>query len=184
MSPAPVKASNAAILAAARAIVASEGEEGLSLNAVADAVGVRAPSLYKRFANRAALVEEVRESVLADVASIMRDARGRKRGAVAIRAMASAFRSWAKAEPRLYHLIYASPPSGLSPAAQAALVPVLEDMTALAGERRALSAARLFMAFLRGFVSLENEGQFNMGGSVDEAFNFGVDTILKGLRPQ
>ena len=49
MSPAPVKASNAAILAAARAIVASEGDEGLSLNAVADAVGVRAPSLYKRF---------------------------------------------------------------------------------------------------------------------------------------
>ena len=36
----------------------------------------------------------------------------------------------------------------------------------------------------KGFVSMENEGQFNMGGSVDDAFVFGVDAILKGLRPQ
>ena len=53
MSPAPVKATNDNILAAARAIAAHEGADSLSLNAVAEAVGVRAPSLYKRFANRA-----------------------------------------------------------------------------------------------------------------------------------
>ena len=76
---------------------------------------------------------------------------------------------------------YANSSSGVSAGTVAALQPMLEEMTALAGERQALSAARLFTAFLRGFVSMENEGQFNMGSSVDAAFAFGVDTILRGL---
>ena len=182
MSPAPVKATNAEILAAARAIAAREGDDGLSLNAVAEAVGVRAPSLYKRFANRAALIDEVREGVLAELATLLHLARGRKRGPAAIKAMAAAFRAWAKHEPQLYRLIYAGPSSGASAGAAAALQPVLEEMTAQVGERRALSAARLFTAFLRGFVSMENEGQFNLGGSVDEAFEFGIEAILRGLK--
>ena len=45
----------------------------------------------------------------------------------------------------------------------------------------ALSAARLFTAFLHGFATMENGGEFKMGGSVDAAFGFGLEAILGGL---
>jgi Tetracyclin repressor-like, C-terminal domain len=44
-----------------------------------------------------------------------------------------------------------------------------------------MSAARLLMAFLHGFVSMELAGAFRLGGSVDDAFAFALDAILAGL---
>ena len=182
MSPAPVKASNDDILAAARAIAAARGGESLSLNEVAETVGIRAPSLYKRFANRAALMEAVRESVLADLATLLRKAQRGQNGPAAVKAMAGAYRAWARREPHLYRLIHAGPSAGVTDAARTATAPVLEEMTALVGARDALSAARLLTAFLHGFVTMEIGGEFKMGGSVDAAFAFGLETIIKGLK--
>jgi AcrR family transcriptional regulator len=181
VSPAPVKATNDDILAAARAIVARAGAENLSLNAVAEMVGVRPPSLYKRFASRAALIEAVREGVLGEVASVLMAARKGRGGSAAVKAMARAYRAWAKGEPHLYRLLFAGPAVGVTAGARAATAPVLDAMRPVVGERDALSAARLFTAFLHGFVSMEIGGEFKMGGSVDVAFAFALETILRGL---
>src|SRR5690348_3358076 len=71
MSPALAKTSDDEIIAAARAIIAEHGVDKLSLGEVATAVGIKAPSLYKRFADRGALVDAVRDSVLRQLADAL-----------------------------------------------------------------------------------------------------------------
>jgi AcrR family transcriptional regulator len=181
MCPAQVKATTDEIVSAARDIIAQSGSAGLSLSAVAEAVGVRAPSLYKRFASRAALMSAVREVALHELASRLRVAQQKKRGRAAVRAMADAYRAWAKREPHLYQLVHEHAAAGPTAAASAATAPVLEELAALAGPDNALHAARLFTSFLHGFVSMENNGSFKMGGSVDAAFAFGLDAMIRGV---
>ena len=59
MSPAPARTSRPAILAAARPCSRRAASSRSRMQAVADRVGVRAPSLYKRFPGRPALVAAV-----------------------------------------------------------------------------------------------------------------------------
>jgi AcrR family transcriptional regulator len=178
--PAPAKTSDAAIVAAAKRIAAAEGLENLSLQAVAEAVGIRTPSLYKRFADRAALVEAVREEVLKSLAERLNKVASKRDPAKALRAMANEYRRFAQREPQLYRLVMASGGEP-SPAARAAVAPLFETLSALLGIERALPAARTLTAFLHGFVSMEIGGSFQFAGSVDDAFDFGIRTLLAGL---
>ncbi|WP_412159619.1 helix-turn-helix domain-containing protein, partial [Pantoea sp. SIMBA_079] len=50
--PTPEKTSRTAIVAAGRVLIESGGLDGLTMQAVAERVGVRAPSLYKRVRDR------------------------------------------------------------------------------------------------------------------------------------
>ena len=88
MCAAPAKTSDEAIVAAAREIVAESGATELSMQAVAEAVRVRAPSLYKRFPSRDALLDAVALGGLAELgAKLERAGRGRV-GVGALEAMA------------------------------------------------------------------------------------------------
>ena len=51
----------------------------------------------------------------------------------------------------------------------------------LVGREHALEAARLLTAFAHGFVSMELAGAFRLGGDVDEAYRFAIDSIVAGL---
>ena len=56
MSPAAARTSVPDILSAARELIESGGLEAVTMAAVAERVGVKAPSLYKRFADRTGLI--------------------------------------------------------------------------------------------------------------------------------
>ena len=60
--PTPERTSLAAIVDAGRDILETAGPTGLTMQAVAERVGVRAPSLYKRIRDRDALLTAVAEA--------------------------------------------------------------------------------------------------------------------------
>src|SRR3954452_4830455 len=65
--PTPEKTSLGRIVAAGRDLLEAQGQQGLTMQAVAERVGVRAPSLYKHVGNRAALLAAVAEATIDDM---------------------------------------------------------------------------------------------------------------------
>ena len=153
MSPAAARTSIPEILAAARALVESGGVEAVTMAAVAERVGVKAPSLYKRFADRNGLIAAVATDVATDLARAMRAAATDTDPAARLEALAVAYRSFALAAPRSTALIFSGvvPGAEPSPESQAeAARPVLEAAEAIVGPARALAAARVLTAFAHG----------------------------------
>jgi len=182
--PAVAKASDAQILAAARRLVERDGPAALSMQAVADAVGVRAPSLYKRFADRAALLGAVQRQVFAELGERLEVAAARPGPDYALAAVADAYRAFARAHPHLYALMYSPdvPRDEAGDAARrAAAQPILSRLRDRVGLARALPTARVLTAFVHGFVSMELAGAFRLGGDVDEAFAHGLQLLLSSI---
>jgi AcrR family transcriptional regulator len=183
--PAPPKTTDAAIIEAARTLLESKGREQLSLSDVAAAVGIRAPSLYRRFENRAALLEAVELEICRDLARTLSNAGKPRSSPVEIlKAQARAYRAFAKVYPNGYALLFdvrsRSSEEGTRLRAEAA-APALEPLGQLVGKEHALSAARVLTPFLHGFVSMELGAAFRLGGGLDAAFEYGLSAILRGL---
>ncbi|SIO16057.1 TetR/AcrR family transcriptional regulator [Agromyces cerinus] len=195
--PTPERTSLDAILAAGCEILEADGLGGLTMQAVADRVGVRAPSLYKRVRNRSDLVRLIAAAAVVDLgerldaASDASDANGDRtdgRGAVLapVARLARTVRAFAHERPAAYGLVFApGDDSGLEvEALRQASAPLLAVAADLAGPEHALDAARTLTAWLTGFISMELSGAFRLGGDVDRAFEFGVDRIAAALAPQ
>ncbi|MGO9829305.1 MAG: TetR/AcrR family transcriptional regulator [Myxococcaceae bacterium] len=182
--PALAKTSTAEVIAAARKLIAKHGVESLSMQAVADAVGVSAPSLYKRFADRSDLVSAVFEELLVGLAERQRAVANTGSPEGDLRAMAHALRAYAHRQPHLYALLVSGrlPSTPVAAARNAAVVaPLLDRVQRLGEVTHALDGARLLTAFTHGFVSMELAGAFRLGGDTDRAFAFGLDRVLASL---
>ncbi len=181
--PTPARTSAADIITSARRILEADGLDAVTMQRVASAVGVRPPSLYKHVRSRNDLVRLVTEDVARQLAEAITGASS-ENPAADLPALASAFRSFAHANPRAYSLMFGPLPDvwrpdldSLAPANEA----VMRTAGALAGTDRALEGARLIAAWAHGFVSMELAGAFRLGGNVDEAFAFGVDRLAIAL---
>lgn len=183
MCPAPAKTSDEAIVAAARELVAREGAPALSMQAVAAAVEVKAPSLYKRFPSRDALLDAVALEVLAELGARMTRAARDREGVVALEAMARAYREFAKRSPHLYRLIFTKrvEAEALDRARAESVKPALTALAKLVDANDVLPAARTLTAFLHGFVTMEIDGAFHLQGDVARAFEYGVEKLLRAL---
>jgi AcrR family transcriptional regulator len=178
--PTPARTSLEEIVAAGRAVVDVEGVQALTMQRVAAAVGVRAPSLYKRVDDRTALVRLVVEDALGELGARLDAAATTGDAGRDLAALAQAFRSFAREKPGAYALLFgpgeerARPDPRLLAEASA---PVLRTAEALVGADDALEAARTVTAWANGFVSMELAGAFQLGGDVDDAFRYGVDRL-------
>ncbi|GAB7045385.1 TetR/AcrR family transcriptional regulator [Catenuloplanes indicus] len=182
--PAPERTSLTEIITAARDLLERDGLAGLTMQAVATRVGVRAPSLYKRVRGRDDLIRLTAEASVRDLgealAAVETTGEPRRVLADAVRA----FRAFAHAHPAAYHLIFASAPGAARPdpgAVADAAAPVLRVAAALAGPEHALEAARTLTAWAHGFVSMELAGAFNLGGDVNDAYEFGITRLADAL---
>ena len=169
---------------AGRTLLESGGLEAVTMQAVAQRVGVRAPSLYKRVPSRAALIAAIGADALDDLAGSIASPSEDPDAAAGLRSVAVAYRAFAHANPHAYELLFMSLAPASRPAstgdAQAA-APLLALAERLVGPERKLEAARLMTAFAHGFVSMELAGQFRFGGDVDEAYAYGVDVLVNAL---
>jgi AcrR family transcriptional regulator len=186
MSPARARTTRAAIVVEARGLLETGGLDAVTMQAVADRVGVRAPSLYKHFAGRAALIRAVAEDVVEDLDRAIAPATRSADPIEAVRIAANNYRAFARRSPGAYQLLFSrllpqARPTAESNAAGAAGVLRLAER--LVGSEHALEAARLFTAFVHGFVSMELAGAFRLGGHVDRAFGYSIDAIIAGLTP-
>lgn len=161
----------ASIVAAALEILETEGREGLTMRRLADAVGIRAPSLYKHFPDKAA-VEVILIEHGFSVASEAFDAAFTRDG-VSLPTLMMAYRAFALAHPHLYQLMTDGPlPRHL-------LAPGVEERTA-ASLLRVLpqpDLARAAFGFAHGMIMLELEGRFPPDADIDAAWQAGTRAL-------
>lgn len=171
--PTPQRTSHTAIITAAREILESDGPAGLTMQAVATRVGVRAPSLYKHVRDREALLSAVTESAIDELGERLASADAD------LRALAAAYRTHAHAQPEAFRLMFTT--SAPLDALQRAAAPVIDAARGLVGDAHALDAARLFTAWATGFLNMELAGAFRLDGGVDAAFHYGLEHLIRGL---
>jgi AcrR family transcriptional regulator len=182
--PTPPRTSLVEIVHAGRAILDSEGLDALTMHRVAEAVGVRAPSLYKRVRDRDALVRLIAADVTDDLGRALSAATPTSDARADLAALATAFRAWAKQHPGAFGLLFAPLPDAwrLDPSAGGASLGALFAVVArLAGPDDVLAASRLVVAWASGFVSMELAGAFRLGGDVDTAFAYGVARLASAI---
>jgi AcrR family transcriptional regulator len=185
--PAHPKTSETQIVQATRQLVEAKGLAGFSMSDVAAAVGIRAPSLYSRFKDRADLLGAVDLQICAELAALLRAALVADDPAASVMAQAQAIRNFARTNPNCYSLLFdlrGDPTEAGKTAREAVLDPFLPSLVALAGELGAFGAARVLLPFLHGFISMELASAFRLGGGLDEAFENGVRVILRGVASQ
>ncbi len=181
---APAKTSDREICEAVRRLLEIQGEAGLSMQAVAEAVGIRAPSLYKRFADRADLLSAAARHALEELEELLGDPPGGLETYESLERMAHTYRKFAKRNPRTYALIFSETLAAredLLSARQASAEALLALLVSAVGKEAALPAARLLVSYLHGFLSMELAKTFRFGGNVQEAFQYGLTKVLDSL---
>ena len=181
--PTPDKTSLPAIVAAGRDLLERGGLAGLTMQAVAERVGVRAPSLYKRVRDRDELLALVVADTLDDLTARLQDTGDETDPARRVAAQADALRAFAHEHPVGFGLVFAShgTPRPRPEAVARSVTPLLDAVTALTGPEHALDAARLLTAWANGFITMELGGLFGLGGDVDQAWRWGLDRIVHSL---
>jgi len=98
--------------------------------------------------------------------------------------LAGALRAFGHERPAAFQLVM-TPGPGTPVAddafAAAASRGVLRIAGELAGEEYALEAARTLTAWATGFIGMELNGRFQLGGDVDRAWEFGVTRIVAAI---
>ncbi|MER7720290.1 TetR/AcrR family transcriptional regulator [Streptomyces flaveolus] len=162
------------IAAAARALLEESGPAALTLRALADRLGIKAPSLYKHFPDKKAVEVELVAQFLAEAAEAMEAAVAREPGSPV--ALARAYRGYALAHPHLYCLANERPlpreslPAGLEDRAAAPL------LRACGGDG---DLARSVWAFAHGMVVLEIHGRFPPDADLTEAWRKGMEALVR-----
>lgn len=171
----------ASVVDAAVGLVDAQGSGAVSLAAVAARTGVAAPSLYKHVRNLEELQQKVSARATSELAQLLSTAVAGRSGEQALRAAATAYRSYALEHPGRYPLTQRVPdrsdPQHLAAGALAvqSLVAALRDY-GLTGDE-AIHATRMVRSALHGFVSLEVDGGFGMPQQISASF----DRLVAGL---
>lgn len=160
----------AAAAAAAWQIVEAEGAEALTMRRLADDLGIKAPSLYKHFPDKAALEAALIEDALLDMGTALHAAIARPGRRSPTAALLAAYRQQGVEHPNLYRLATAGP------LARDALAPGVEDW---AGQPFYLvtgdpHTAQALFAFAHGMVILEIDGRFPPGSDLDRTWRAGA----------
>jgi AcrR family transcriptional regulator len=177
--------STGVVVAEAARLADEVGLPALTLAMVAKRFGVALPSLYKHVSGLDALLQKVSAGATAELADeVVAAAAGKARGD-AVRAVAAAYRAYARRHPGRYPATQRVPDPA-DPAHLAAGERLVETVFAilrgygLDGDDL-VDAARAVRSALHGFVTLENAGGFGLPRDVDRSFDRMVAVLDAGL---
>jgi AcrR family transcriptional regulator len=160
------------IVDAARVLIDEGGAAALTMRALGERLGIRAPSLYKHFPDKCAVEAQV-------ITLAMRELTSALARADSLVALAAAYRAYALAHPHLYRLMNSGPlPRHLLP-------PGVEEATALPLVRAVggdMNRARAVWAFAHGMVILELDGRFPPDADLDSAWRTGLAAFADPAR--
>ena len=178
MRPAPPARSARAddVVAAARRVLDRDGQQGLTMRSVAEELHIKAPSLYKHVASKAAIEVELVAAALAEMGEALH-ATLADDGSIAD--LLATYRREAKAQPNLYRLATA----GRLPREQ--LPEGLEDWAgepflSVTGEPH---LAQALWSFAHGMVILEMDGRFPPGSDLDRTWAEGAAAFAREPHP-
>ena len=183
----PAKLSRDSIVNAALTFLDREGWDALTINALANQLGTKGPSLYNHVDSLQDLRRTVRMRVVEDIIDMLNTVgQGRTRDD-AVMAMASAYRSYAHHHPGRYSAFTRMPLGGgddpeFTDATRAAAGPVIAVLASygLDGED-AFYAALEFWSAMHGFVLLEMTGVMGSIVDTDTVFSDMVMRLAAGM---
>ena len=157
------------ILDVAESLLEAEGPAALTMRRVAEAMGIRAPSLYKHVTNKDDIEAGLQERALRNLTAVLAPV------GTDLRKIMATYREWAIAHPGLYELATRRPlrrdviPPEVEAAAAAPVV------TAAGGEEH---RARALWALAHGLVDLELAGRFPPDADLDETWRAALTPFL------
>lgn len=177
----------ATVTAAAADLADELGLPQLTMNIVAERLGVRAPSLYKHVEGLHDLTRRIAILAAAELGDKLRDAmQGRARGD-ALAAAAQTLRTYVKVHPGRYAATVEIRPTGPDDPLAVALERTLDSFAAVLHGYQLepadeIHALRMLRSVLHGFAQLEASGGFQLSTDVNDSFDWMVDFIDRGLR--
>ena len=169
------------VVAGAAHIADTSGLEALSLAALAERLGVRAPSLYKHVGGLPDLHRRLTLDGLRGLREVLRDAVTGVAGPDALRALGHAHRAYALAYPGRYAAAQRAPDGGDAEvlAAAAAVTEVLLAVLRGAGLEGddLVHAARTVRSALHGFVALEMTAGFGLPQDLNTSYEHLLDVL-------
>lgn len=176
----------AGVVAEAARIADEVGWDRLTLAALADRFGVAVPSLYRHVDGLAALRREIALTSVREFGGALAASVRRTEKEEAFRAMAHAFRDYARTHPGRYAATVRAPDPQDTEAAEATMSVLHTVVGVLAAYdltgADAIDATRAVRSALHGFVSLEAAGGFGIPQDVDRSFDRLVEMLDAALR--
>ncbi len=179
----------ATIVEAAATLLNTEGSEALTLNRLAQELGVKTPSLYNHIDGLPGLYRELALLNARTLGERFTQAAIGKSGPAALTAVANAYRAYIKESPGVYLASLRS--SGTRQPIDAELSAAEEQSVrvglaviasfGLAGED-ALHALRGLRSLVHGFATLEIAGGFGLPLDLDESFDRLVQMFVRALQ--
>lgn len=173
------------VVAEAAALSDELGFDSLSLAAVAKRFGVATPSLYKHVAGLTGLRREVALLAVTDLGARLQGAAVGRAGPDAVRALFTAYRSYAHQHPGGYTAIQRGPQPS-DPESYATFARPVEVIAAvLRGfdipEAQMVHTIRALRSAVHGFIDLEAQGGFKMPENIDESYAVLVEGFIRAL---
>ncbi len=182
----PAKLSRDSIVNAALTFLDRDGWDALTINALANQLGTKGPSLYNHVHSLDDLRRTVRMRVVGDIIEMLTTVGQGHTPNDAVIVMAGAYRSYAHHHPGRYSAFTRMPLGGDDPefteATHAAAAPVIAVLSAYGlTDEDAFYAALEFWSAMHGFVLLEMTGVMN-GIDTDAVFTELVMRLAAGMR--
>ena len=175
----------AQVVDAAAGVADVEGLDRLTMAGVAGALGVRSPSLYSHVEGLAGLRRAMALEAARRLGSAIADAARDREAVEALRAIAHAYRTFARAHPSLYAAMLPVPLADDEEAYAVFAAPVRVIAEVLCGlglsPAEAVPVIRCFRSALHGFVALEAGAGFGMLDDVDDSFEVLVEVVVAGV---